>query len=31
MFVMGHGHIVFEGTPVDLRANEQVRCEWVEV
>jgi branched-chain amino acid transport system ATP-binding protein len=31
VFVMGHGHIVFEGTPDDLRANEQVRREWLEV
>jgi len=28
---MGHGHIVFEGTPDELRANEQVRREWLEV
>ncbi|MEJ2174179.1 MAG: ABC transporter ATP-binding protein [bacterium] len=31
VFVMGHGHIVFEGTPEDLRANEQIRREWLEV
>jgi branched-chain amino acid transport system ATP-binding protein len=31
VFVMGHGHIVFEGTPDELRANEQVRREWLEV
>jgi branched-chain amino acid transport system ATP-binding protein len=31
VLVMGHGHIVFEGTPDDLRANEQVRREWLEV
>jgi branched-chain amino acid transport system ATP-binding protein len=31
VFVMGHGHIVFEGTPDDLRANEQVRREWLEI
>jgi len=30
VFVMGHGHIVFEGTPDDLRASEQVRREWLE-
>jgi branched-chain amino acid transport system ATP-binding protein len=29
--VMGHGQIVFEGTPDDLRANEAVRKEWLEV
>jgi branched-chain amino acid transport system ATP-binding protein len=31
LYVMGHGHIVFEGTPDDLRANESVRKEWLEV
>jgi branched-chain amino acid transport system ATP-binding protein len=29
--VMGHGRIVFEGTPAQLRASEQVRREWLEV
>jgi branched-chain amino acid transport system ATP-binding protein len=29
--VMGHGQIVFEGTPADLRANVDVRKEWLEV
>ena len=29
--VMGHGHIVFDGTPDGLRANEKVRKEWLEV
>jgi branched-chain amino acid transport system ATP-binding protein len=29
--VMGHGQIVFEGTPADLRANAHVRTEWLEV
>ncbi len=29
--VMGHGNIVFEGTPADLRANAEVRKEWLEV
>ena len=29
--VMGHGSIVFEGTPGDLRANTYVRKEWLEV
>jgi len=28
---MGHGRIVFEGTPADLKANEAVRKEWLEV
>ncbi len=31
LYVMGHGKIVFEGTPDSLRANEQVRKEWLEV
>ncbi|MFQ5520055.1 MAG: ABC transporter ATP-binding protein [Candidatus Methylomirabilia bacterium] len=31
VFVMGHGRILFEGSPEDLRANEQVRKEWLEV
>ncbi|MCU0921605.1 MAG: ABC transporter ATP-binding protein [Burkholderiaceae bacterium] len=29
--VMGHGQIVFAGTPADLRGNESVRKEWLEV
>jgi branched-chain amino acid transport system ATP-binding protein len=29
--VMGHGRIVFEGTPAELRANTEVRREWLEV
>jgi branched-chain amino acid transport system ATP-binding protein len=31
LYVMGHGRIVFEGTPADLRADESVRKEWLEV
>jgi branched-chain amino acid transport system ATP-binding protein len=31
VLVMGHGTIVFEGTPEDLRKNEQIRKEWLEV
>ncbi|WER44466.1 ABC transporter ATP-binding protein [Cupriavidus sp. WKF15] len=31
VYVMGHGHIVFEGTPNELKANAQVRKEWLEV
>ena len=31
VYVMGHGQIVFEGTPDDLRANDSVRKEWLEV
>ena len=30
-YVMGHGSIVFEGSPSDLRANADVRKEWLEV
>ena len=29
--VMGHGQIVFEGTPDQLKANAEVRKEWLEV
>ena len=31
LYVMGHGRIVFEGNPRELRANETVRKEWLEV
>ena len=31
LYVMGHGRVVFEGTPASLRANESVRREWLEV
>ena len=31
VYVMGHGRIVFEGTPADLKANQKVRHEWLEV
>ncbi|BBB60693.1 ABC transporter ATP-binding protein [Undibacterium sp. KW1] len=31
VYVMGHGSIVFEGTPADLRANDNIRKEWLEV
>jgi branched-chain amino acid transport system ATP-binding protein len=31
VYVMGHGRIVFEGSPEDLRADESVRKEWLEV
>jgi branched-chain amino acid transport system ATP-binding protein len=31
VLVMGHGSIVFEGTPAELRANSGVRKEWLEV
>ncbi len=29
--VMGHGAVVFDGTPEALRADEAVRKEWLEV
>jgi branched-chain amino acid transport system ATP-binding protein len=31
LYVMGHGRIVFEGTPADLAANADIRREWLEV
>jgi branched-chain amino acid transport system ATP-binding protein len=31
VYVMGHGQVVFEGTPDQLRANDAVRREWLEV
>ncbi|WP_151447266.1 ABC transporter ATP-binding protein [Lacisediminimonas profundi] len=31
VYVMGHGAIVFEGTPADLKANAGIRREWLEV
>jgi branched-chain amino acid transport system ATP-binding protein len=31
VLVMGHGSIVFEGTPAELRSNAAVRKEWLEV
>ena len=31
LYVMGHGKIVFEGAAADLRANDAVRKEWLEV
>jgi branched-chain amino acid transport system ATP-binding protein len=31
LYVMGHGHIVFEGTPAELNANAGIRREWLEV
>ena len=30
-YVMGHGSIVFEGTPDELKANSYIRKEWLEV
>ncbi len=31
LYVMGHGRIVFEGTPDEFRANDNVLKEWLEV
>jgi branched-chain amino acid transport system ATP-binding protein len=31
VYVMGHGRIVFEGTPAELSAADGVRREWLEV
>jgi branched-chain amino acid transport system ATP-binding protein len=31
LYVMGHGRIVFEGTAADLKADDTVRKEWLEV
>ncbi len=31
LYLMGHGKIVFEGTPADLKSNDAIRKEWLEV
>ena len=31
LYVMGHGRIVFEGSPEELRANHSIRQAWLEV
>ena len=31
VYVMGHGRIVFEGTPDELKSNDALRKEWLEV
>jgi branched-chain amino acid transport system ATP-binding protein len=31
LYVMGHGRVVFEGTPADLQTNHAVRQTWLEV
>lgn len=31
VYVLGHGRVVFEGTPAELRAAHAVRKEWLEV
>ena len=31
LYVMGHGRIVFEGNALELRADDSIRREWLEV
>jgi len=31
VYVMGHGQVVFEGTPAELKLRDDVRKEWLEV
>ena len=31
VYVMGHGQIVFEGTPAELENRDDIRKEWLEV
>lgn len=31
VLVMGYGHLVFEGTPEELRANDNICKEWLEI
>jgi branched-chain amino acid transport system ATP-binding protein len=31
VYVMGHGRVVFEGTPEQLKSNGDVRAQWLEV
>ena len=31
LYVMGHGQMVFAGTPEELRRNRLIRQEWLEV
>jgi branched-chain amino acid transport system ATP-binding protein len=31
LYIMGHGHIVFEGTPAQFAANDSIRQQWLEV
>lgn len=31
VYVMGHGNVVFEGTPAQLKTNAAIRKEWLEV
>jgi branched-chain amino acid transport system ATP-binding protein len=31
IYVMGHGRMVYEGTPAELQADDSVRAEWLQV
>ena len=31
VYIMGHGRVVFEGTPEQLKSNAAIREEWLEV
>ena len=31
LYVMGHGRIVFEGTPAEIEGRADIRREWLEV
>jgi len=31
VYVLGHGKVVFEGTPKELRSADSIRKEWLEV
>ncbi len=31
LYIMGHGRIVFEGSPDDLKNDHSIRKEWLEV
>ncbi|HBY31662.1 MAG TPA: ABC transporter ATP-binding protein, partial [Bradyrhizobium sp.] len=31
VYIMGHGRVVFEGTPEQLKNNAAIREEWLEV
>ena len=31
LYVMGHGQVVYEGTPASLMQADEVRAEWLEV
>jgi branched-chain amino acid transport system ATP-binding protein len=31
LYIMGHGQIVFEGSPDELNADDTIRKEWLEV